>query len=66
MSKYLVAVLLCLFLFGTFVEQSQAEADPGSKVDDEGVRSFYLTIGDYFELKAEQVTAVKKEKISDE
>ena len=66
MLKAVFAIVVCLLFVSPLIDQCQAEVNLGISVDDDGVKGFYLAIGEHFEIDAKRVTAVKKEGIPDD
>lgn len=57
-----LAAILCIGLPGT----SKSSMLAGLEINDEGVRSFYLAVGDFYNVSDEQVVVVKKRNIPDD
>ncbi|MDH3890042.1 MAG: hypothetical protein OEV49_03075 [candidate division Zixibacteria bacterium] len=66
MLKSVFAVIVCLVVLSPPADQCRAEVNLGISIDEEGVKGFYLAIGEHFEVEARRVTAVKKAEIPDE
>ena len=66
MSKVVLAIVVCLLVLSPLSNRCQAEVNLGISVDEDGVKGFYLAIGEHFEVDARRVTAVKKAEIPDE
>ena len=66
MSKALFAMFVCLLSVSPSSNRCQAEVNLGILIDEDGVKGFYLAIGEHFEVDARRVTAVKKAEIPDE
>jgi len=61
--KYLIS-LVCLILLQTGYTQTDINA--GISVGSEGIKSFYFSISDYFQVPEKQVEFIRERKISDE
>jgi hypothetical protein len=66
MSKTVLAIVVCLLVLSPLTDRCQAEVNLGISIDDDGIKGFYLAIGEHFEIDARRVTAVKKAEIPDE
>lgn len=66
MLKAILAVVVCLLALGPVADRSQAEVNLGISIDEDGIKGFYLAIGEHFEIDARRVTSVKKAQIPDE
>lgn len=55
------AVIACLM-----VGRAGAEVTAGIKIDQDGLKGFYLAIGDHFKVAAEQIDVAREERIADE
>ena len=66
MLKLLLPIVLVLLALTAPTDRCQAEVNLGISIDEDGVRGFYLAIGEHFKAEAQQVTAVKKADIPDE
>jgi len=43
-----------------------AEVDIGLSIDEDGIKSFYIAIGDYYDAPEKEIAVVKKHKVPDE
>jgi len=55
------AAVICLI-----AGRANAEVSAGISIDQDGLKGFYLAVGDHFKVAAEQVTTVRKERIADD
>jgi len=53
-------------VFCPFTQQSLADVDVGLSIGDEGLKSFYLAIGDYYQVPEKQIIIVRRQKIPEE
>lgn len=60
----LLIVLTLMFLFP--VSNSEATVDLGISIGDEGLRGFYLAVGDYYRVPEREVIIIKERHIPDE
>ena len=58
----LLTVAVCLLTGG----QSKAGLDFGISIDDDGVKGFYLAIGDHYKVAEKEVVIIKKRQVPDE
>lgn len=61
----LATVLALLALFG-LSQRTTAEVSFGLSIDDEGLKGFYLAIGDHYKVKEMEIVYVRKNKLPDE
>lgn len=61
-----LAIILGLVIACLMVGRANAEVTAGIKIDQDGIKGFYLAVGDHFKVAAEQVEVVREEKIADE
>lgn len=66
MLKVVFGIMVCLLVLSPQTDQCQAEVDLGISIDEDGIKGFYLAIGEHFRVDARRVTAVKKADIPDE
>jgi len=59
-------LVLAAFLFMMFPEPGRADVDVGISIGDDGVKGFYLAVGDYYKVPEKTVLVVKKRNIPDE
>ena len=58
--------VLFTFIFLSIGFNSEATVDMGISIGDEGLRSFYLAIGDYYRVPEREVIVIKERRIPDE
>lgn len=58
-------LILCLLLIAS-VNTAYAGIDLGVSIGDEGIRSFYLSVGDYYRVPEREVIIVRERRIPDE
>ncbi len=62
-----LAIILSFFLLPHIISvNTPADVDIGLSVDKEGIKSFYLAIGDHYKAPEKEIAVVKKRKIPDE
>lgn len=59
----LLTVLMCLFLMSG---SGFAEVSIGLKADDDGIKSFYLSVGEQYRVPEKEVIVIREKKISDD
>ena len=66
--KSMIALLAPLALLAAFLiaPQAQAGVDIGLSIDEDGIRSFHLAIGEHFGVKEKAVVVVREKKIPDD
>jgi len=62
---YILLIVLA-FVFLSPVSSSEAAVDLGVSIGDEGLRGFYLAVGDYYRVPEREVIVVKERHIPDE
>jgi hypothetical protein len=62
--RILFIILTLIFLF--IGSNSEAGVDFGISIGDEGVKGFYLAVGDYYRVPQKEVIIIKERKIPDE
>lgn len=64
--RYLTVLLaLLLSVSGTFLSNAQAQVDIGVSIGSEGLRSFYMAIGDYYRVPHRDVIVIRDRHIPD-
>ncbi|MDH5202582.1 MAG: hypothetical protein OEW69_04925 [Nitrospirota bacterium] len=58
--------IIFTLIFLSAVTYSEAAVDMGISIGDEGIRSFYLAIGDYYRVPEKEVIIIKERRIHDE
>lgn len=66
MLKAVFALIVCLLVLSPQADRCQAEVDLRISIDDDGIKGFYLAIGEHFKVDARRVTAIKKADMPDE
>lgn len=66
MRAVLFILVFSLMVFCPFTQQSLADVDIGLSIGDEGLKSFYLAIGDYYQVPEKQIIIVRRQKIPEE
>lgn len=66
MRTVLFILVFSFMVFCPFTQQSLADVDIGLSIGDEGLKSFYLAIGDYYQVPEKQVIIVRRHKIPEE
>ncbi|MBN2653947.1 MAG: hypothetical protein JXR79_02385 [Nitrospirae bacterium] len=67
MRRLILIVLLAMaFSFSINIQASKANVDMGVSIGDEGLRGFYLSVGDYFSVPEREVVFVRERRIPDE
>ncbi len=61
-----VIALLCLMVFSPLAGQSQAEVNFGLSIDNDGIKGFYLAIGEHYRVPEQQIVVVREKKIPDQ
>ena len=61
-----VLVLVSLLLLWPSINQCRADVDIGLSIGDEGIKGFYLAIGEHYKVAEKEIVIVKKKKITDE
>ena len=61
-----VLVLLSLFLLWPAANQCRADVDIGLSIGDDGIKGFYLAIGEHYKVPQKQIVVVREKKIPDE
>jgi len=62
-----LAIILSFFLMSHFMSvNTPADVDIGLSIDNEGIKSFYLAIGNYYKAPEKEIMVVKKRNIPDE
>ncbi|HEX2896452.1 MAG TPA: hypothetical protein VHP63_00185 [candidate division Zixibacteria bacterium] len=59
----LLTVLMCLLLMS---DSSFAEVSVGLKADDDGINSFYLSVGEQYRVPEKEVIVIREKKVSDD
>lgn len=62
---YILLIILA-FIFLSPISNSEAAVDLGVSIGDEGLRGFYLAVGDYYRVPEREVIVVKERHIPDE
>lgn len=60
-----IFLILCLLLIAS-VNTAYAGLDLGVSIGDEGIRGFYLSVGDYYRVPEREVIVVRERRIPDE
>ena len=64
-SKF--AIILSFFLLSHIMStNAPAEVDIGLSIDEDGIKSFYIAVGDYYDAPEKEIAVVRKHKIPDE
>lgn len=66
MKRLMVFSILAFFLAAALAVPGRADVSLGATLTDEGLKSFYVAIGEHYKVKEEQVVVVKKRSIPDE
>lgn len=66
MSKRIIYSLIITLLLCSLVSFANAAIDFGISIGDEGLRGFYLSIGDYYEVPQKEVLIIKERRMPDE
>ncbi len=66
MRKLLFFITIVTLLVGVGPSPCGAEAQIGLKIDDEGVKSFYLAVGDHYHAPEAELVAVRERHVPDE
>lgn len=66
MYRKSMVALLSLFAALLFVPRTQAGVDVGISLDEDGIKGFYLAIGDHYDVKEKEVIIVREQKIPDD
>ncbi|HEX3035756.1 MAG TPA: hypothetical protein VHT73_11610 [Thermodesulfobacteriota bacterium] len=56
---YVLLILTSLFI-GSMIERSNAEVNVVGSIGDEGIRDFYITVGDYYNVPEREVIVVRE------
>lgn len=64
-AMYILFIVLAL-IFLSPISNSEAAVDLGVSIGDEGLRGFYLAVGDYYRVPEREVIIVKERHIPDE
>lgn len=59
-------VTLIFLLASTFLDRARAQVEMGVSVGEEGLKSFYLAIGDYYHVPEREVIVVRKRAVPEE
>lgn len=66
MDTKIIRLSVIIILLCSFVSLANAGFDFGISIGDEGVRGFYLSIGDYYKVPQKEVLIIKERRIPDE
>ena len=66
MNRTATIILPAVFTIALLAPRSHADVDIGLSVDSEGIKGFYLAIGEHYEMKEREVVAVRKRNVPDE
>lgn len=66
MSKIKFAAALSLMFIGLGVTESRADVNIGLSIGDDGIKGFYLAIGEHYKVAEKEVVVVKKRRVPDE
>jgi hypothetical protein len=66
MSKRIIRLLIITILLCGIVRFANAAIDFGISIGDDGLRGFYLSIGDYYKVPQKEVLIIKERRIPDE
>jgi hypothetical protein len=66
MRSVIFIAIFFLMVFCPFTQQSLADVNIGMSVGDEGLKSFYLAIGDYYHVPEKQIIIVRRQKLPEE
>jgi hypothetical protein len=66
MRSVLFIGIFFLMVFCPFTQQSLADVDVGLSIGDDGLKGFYLAIGDYYHVPEKQIIIVRRQKIPEE
>jgi hypothetical protein len=61
----LILIFICLFVF-VAVCANATQVDVGVSIGEEGLRGFYLAVGDYFRVPEREVIIIRERRIPDE
>jgi hypothetical protein len=61
-----ILLMFLAFIFLSPISNSEAAVDLGVSIGDEGLRGFYLAVGDYYRVPEREVIIVKERHIPDE
>lgn len=66
MKKFIMSFAVAVLSFVLFYGTSQAEVSFGLSADQDGLRSFYLSVGDQYKVSEKQIVYVREKKIPDD
>lgn len=62
-ASYLVMLFICLYSSSVF---AQTQVDAGISIGPEGLRGFYLSVGEYYRVPEREVIVIRERRISDD
>jgi hypothetical protein len=66
MRAILFTLVFSLMIFCPFTQQGLADVDVGLSIGDDGLKGFYLAIGDYYHVPEKQIIIVRRQKVPEE
>lgn len=66
MKRLLTISFISIFIFSISFNTSHADLDIGLKIDDDGLKSFHLAIGEHYNVPEKEVVIIKKKHFTDE
>lgn len=66
MRKITVFVILLSILLWPAADKCRADVDVGLSIGDDGIKSFYLAIGEHYKVPEKEIVIVREKKIPDE
>jgi hypothetical protein len=66
MRSFTVLVLFSLLFLLPLADQGRAEISAGISIDNDGIKGFYLAIGEHYQVPEKQIVAVKEKSIPDD
>ena len=66
MKRIMICSIMTAFLIAGAVNSANAEVSAGVTITEEGLKSFYLAVGEHYNVDQEKVVVVKKRSIPDE
>jgi hypothetical protein len=61
-----ILVSICFLFLLLFSGRAQAAVDIGVSVGDEGIRSFYLAVGDYYRVPEREIIIIRERRVPDD
>jgi hypothetical protein len=66
MRKASFSIILITFICAVMTGSGRADMDLGISIGDDGLKSFYLAVGDYYRVPEKEVMVVKKKRVPHE